>query len=151
MTHISSARCHLLNLQLLHIFLLFVSLARYIIAPLRYPITPNDVQGVNIFSPRRTSRYAEMSVTIELILDPTWNWTHSFSNREWRPGLALFKVIFRSIRDLIFTSRTGREWSKIFLVIRGQESVYKWLPKFDQLNSILELFITFGNGIGKYF
>ena len=52
---------------------------------------------------------------------------------------------FRSIRELIFTPRTGREWPKISPAIRGRESVYKWLPNFDQSTLILELFMTFCN------
>ena len=49
---------------------------------------------------------------------------------------------FRSIRELNFTPRIGRECSKIFPAIRGWASVYKWLPKFDQSASILEWFST---------
>ena len=52
---------------------------------------------------------------------------------------------FRSIREPIFTPRTGRECSKIYPDIREHELVYKWLLKFDQSTSILELFITFCN------
>ena len=61
---------------------------------------------------------------------------------------SIFRSHFRSIRELNFTPRTGREYSKIFPAIRGSASVYKWLPKFDQSTSILEWFSTrFGREI----
>ena len=56
---------------------------------------------------------------------------------------------FRSIRELNFMPLTGRGWAKIFPAIRGRESVYKWLPKFDQSTSILELFISFANSCSR--
>ena len=51
---------------------------------------------------------------------------------------------FLSIWELIFMPWTGRECTKISPTIRGWESVYKWLPKFDQSTWILQLFSTFG-------
>ena len=58
--------------------------------------------------------------------------------------ISTVRYLFLSVRELNFTPRTGGECFKISPAIRGRESVYKWLPKFDQTTVILELFIIFG-------
>ena len=45
---------------------------------------------------------------------------------------------FRLKRELIFTPRTWSKMFEIFPAIRGQELVYKLLPKFEQSASILK-------------